>query len=96
MYDDINAVRMPNYITRNYLDFEPFGDTYGPIKEGEQDGNKYNANIRELAQSAWMDNTCKFREDLSNSLLRKRNGEMWQQRMFPINKSGQRMLGGLR
>lgn len=96
MYDDINAVRMPNYITRNYLDFEPFGDTYGTVKEGEQDGNKYNANIRELAQNAWIENTSQFREEMGNSLLRKRNAEMWQQRMFPISKTSQRMLGGLR
>jgi hypothetical protein len=34
------------------------------------------------------------RADIMQSLMNKRNGEMWQLRQFPINTNGQRMLGG--
>ena len=83
---------MPNYITRNKIDFTPFGDSYGPMSQ--QDGNDSTANIRELAQDAWFKNSGEFRENLMFSALRKRNSEMWQRRMFPMSTSNQRMMGG--
>jgi hypothetical protein len=95
-YDDINAIRMPNYITRNKIDFESFGDTYGPLKPGEENGNDLTANIRELSQASWFKNTGDFRESLMFSSLRKRNSEMWQRRMYPMSTSNQRMSGGMR
>ena len=91
-YDDINAIRMPNYITRNKIDFTSFGDSYGPMSQ--EDGNDLTANIRELAQDAWFKNSGEFRENLMFSTLRKRNSEMWQRRMYPMSTSNQRMMGG--
>jgi hypothetical protein len=87
-YDDIDAVRMPNYITRNNIDFTPFGDTYGTLKEGESNGNKYNANIRDLANDAFTRNTLEQRSSLQQSMLRPANNRAWQQRMYPIKTSG--------
>lgn len=87
MYDDINAIRMPNYITRNHIDFLPFGDSYGPMKDGQRDGNVDTGNIKKMAQSAWFDNTTTHRNEIQERLMRKRNAESWQQRVAPIRTS---------
>jgi len=94
-YDDIDAVKMPNYIVRSHIDNQPFADQYGPIKAGDANGNKYNPNIRALANAAFLDNAIEFRTDLMQKLSRKANARAWQQRMAPIHTGGQRMLGGM-
>lgn len=83
MYDDINAVRMPNYITRSNIDHNSFADTYGPMKEDQEFGNKYNSDIRRMANKAFIDDTTQFREEMSQRLMRKRNSELWQTRKYP-------------
>ena len=35
-YDDVDAIRMPNYITRSNIDHQPFADRYGPLPAGER------------------------------------------------------------
>ena len=87
-YDDVNAVRMPNYISRNKIDVMPFGDTYGPDNDG---GNKYHGNITALADKHYLDSSLQFRTEMQDRLMRKINANQWQQRMFPINTNGQRM-----
>ena len=87
-YDDIDSVKMPNYIARSNIDVMDFGDSYGPLKEH----NPYTRNIHKLADAAYIDSTNDFRADLQRSRMRKRNSEEWQQRMYPISTGGQRML----
>ena len=94
-YDDVDAIRMPNYLTRNEIDTQPFADSYGPMKEGEEFGNKYNAEIKALAGNAFVDRTIKFRTELQERLMRKANARQWQLRKAPIRTGGQRMLGNL-
>lgn len=94
-YDDVDAIRMPNYITRSNIDNQPFADHYGPIPGGEAKGNKNNADIRALANDAFLQASIRQRTDLQQSLMRKRNSEMWQLRQAPIRTGGVRMLGGL-
>jgi hypothetical protein len=89
-YDDVNAIRMPNYITRNKIDIFDFAPTYGP-KEDYIDTN----NIRDLANQKYVDSVLEQRTSLQQSLLRKRNSELWQTRQSPMYKSGGRMVGGL-
>jgi hypothetical protein len=91
-YDDINSIRMPNYIARSTVDFLPFADTYGPMVSG--DGNENNSVIRDLVDDAWTRNSLEFRTGMQQSLMRKRNAEGWQQRQAPIHKGNQRMLRG--
>ena len=83
MYDDIDAIRMPNYISRSNIDFEPFADSYGTLPKGDQMGNKNNSSIRELANNAWVRNSLEFRTGLQERLMRKRNSEMWETRVAP-------------
>ncbi len=94
-YDDVDVIRMPNYITRNEIDTQPFADAYGPMKEGEEFGNKYNSEIRALAGNAFVDSTIQFRTELQERLMRKSNARQWQLRKAPITTGGQRMLGNL-
>jgi hypothetical protein len=95
-YDDIDAIRMPNYITRNNIDHQPFADQYGPLPPGDANGNKNNSNIRALANDAFVSGAIEFRTDLQERLMRKINANAWQQRKAPIRTGGQRMLGGIR
>jgi hypothetical protein len=83
MYDDVNAVRMPNYITRSKVDHLPYADHYGPVEEGSEFGNIHNPNIRQLAQDSWFRDSITFRDDMTQRLMRKSNAEAWQKRMYP-------------
>ena len=93
-YDDVDAVTMPNYITRSNIDFAPFADHYGPAPENGAYGNPFNSNIRALANDAFTRATIQHRTDMANSLMRKTNARQSQLRLAPINTSSQRMLGG--
>lgn len=86
-YDDVDSVRMPNYITRNHLDFTDYAPTYGPKRDID-----YTKDIRTMAYNTFIDNTNNFRADLQETLMRKRNNELWQLRQAPINTNGVRML----
>lgn len=81
-YDDVDAIRRPNYIARSDVDFLNEADTYGPIKENEEEIN-ITENIRKNAEYSYLDNTIDFRTDMMTRLMRKRNAELWQTRMAP-------------
>jgi hypothetical protein len=83
MYEDVNAIRMPNYVVRSKIDHLPYADQYGPMEPGSEFGNVLNPNIRALAQDSWLRDSISFREDLSQRLMRKVNAEGWQKRMYP-------------
>lgn len=90
-YDDINSVRMPNYITRSKVDTIPGADTYNSLISGFNDqGNVNTANIRQIVQDKWLEDSMEFRNDMTTRLMRKRNAEMWQVKMAP--KRGGRVL----
>lgn len=81
-YDDIDAIRMPNYITRSNIDFMKAADTYGPMEN--EHGNKYNENIRNIANDKFLESAITFRTGLQESAMRKMNANKWQQRQAPI------------
>lgn len=91
-YDDINASRGPNYITRNKIDIYSFGESTGRLRD-PRDLLAY-GNNNELAVEEFHNSALQHRSDLMQSLMNKRNGEMWQLKEFPISTNGQRMLGG--
>lgn len=84
MYDDINAIRMPNYVVRSKIDFVPYADEYGPIKEDWENGNVNNSKIKDLVQQTWVNDTESFRNDLSERRMRKINAVAWQKRVAPL------------
>jgi hypothetical protein len=87
-YDDINAIRMPNYIVRSNIDFTDYADTYGPLHDSNKFGNKYNSNIRALAQDTFLRASLQQRDDLMERLMRKRNSELWETRKYPMRTFG--------
>jgi hypothetical protein len=91
-YDDINAARGPNYITRNKIDIYSFGESTGRLRDPKSVGACGDNN--QLAVEEFHNSALLHRADLMQSLMNKRNGEMWQLRQFPISTNGQRMLGG--
>ena len=94
-YDDIDSIRMPNYITRSNIDFERYADSYGPLPENGGEGNPYHSDIRALAQDSFTRSTIKQRTELQERMTRKIRANAWQQRVAPIHKNSQYMLGGM-
>jgi len=88
-YDDVDAIKMPNYLTRNHIDVTPFGDSYGPDNHG---GNEYHSNITKFADKHYLDSALQFRTEMQSRLMRKTNAEQWQQKMYPIQRRGHRMM----
>lgn len=88
-YKDVDAIKMPNYIVRSKVDTLPWAPTYGPDKPVRGDYGDY----KNLANDAFHDSTLTFRAEMQESLMRKRNAEMWQRRVSPINKGQQLGLG---
>lgn len=80
-YDDINAVRVPNYITRNHLDVFSFADTAGTQRQASVNGL---GSVRQMAEDTWHTSQVKFRTELQARLLRKVNSQAWQRRIAPI------------
>jgi hypothetical protein len=96
-YDDVNAIRMPNYIVRSEIDHQPYADQYGPIQAGNEFGNRFNQDIRTLANNSFLEGTLQQRTELQERLMRKNNAIAWQQRQAPISRHTQRsMNNGLR
>lgn len=83
-YDDINAIKMPNYIVRSNVDIFPWASQYGPDVPLEN----YDEH-RQLANNAFHDAAITFRTDMQERLMRKRNAEMWQIRAYPKSTANQ-------
>lgn len=86
MYDDINAVRQPNYITRNNIDFIDRADSYGSLNSTNAYGNIRTCEMRGIANDAFLHNSIQQRTDLQERLMRKANARMYQRRIAPIRQ----------
>jgi hypothetical protein len=89
-YKDVDQVRQPGYIVRSNIDANRWADQAAPIRPGFEKGNPFTNNIHALADNAFTDATIQQRTMMAQSLMRKRNAEMWQQKMMPISTQGQR------
>jgi len=93
-YDDVDAVRRPNYITRTNIDHLLKADSYGIVQDNK-DILSRNNDIRKIAEEGLLEDTLNFRTDMMTRLMRKKNAEMWQQRLAPIRKGANfTMTGG--
>ena len=70
LYDDVNSVRMQNYITRNKIDH---------INIVDSDVNE----SRAIANGTWLNDSVDFRNDLQQRMTRKINAQYWQKRQYP-------------
>jgi len=95
-YDDVDSVRMPNFISRNKVDIYSWAPSYGSGYNGSKNSisgystieeaskNQSLLDVKQKALSAYYDNTGRARQELQDSLMSKRNSEMWQMRLAPI------------
>jgi hypothetical protein len=85
-YDDINAARESNFITRNKIDVYNFTNQTGIFDE------KVNDNPLEMvkyqAHDAFINKGNDFRHSLQESLMRKGNEKARQQRLAPLRRDG--------
>ena len=88
MYDDVDAIRRPNYIVRSNIDHLAFADRYGPMQNGQEFGNPNTSIVHGLANDGFLRNSLQFRNDMTERLMRKRNAELWQMRKYPKNTHG--------
>jgi len=88
MYDDIDAIRNPNYISRSHIDTLPFADKYGPMQPCGMEGNINTGQIREMVNQSFTNSTNNFRSELQERLMRKNNAVAWQRRQAPISTGG--------
>jgi len=88
-YDDVNSVRMPNYIVRSKIDsgLTPVGDQIGTLRTSHLTLSE----VKRQVEKNYLDNSIGHRNDMMESLMRKRNAEMWQLRQSPINRYPQRL-----
>lgn len=84
VYDDINAVRMPNYITRNKIDHLSYANKYGPVPDGHQNGNPNGPMMRKMVQQSWFDQSQQYRNYLTQQRMNKANQRVAQMRRRPI------------
>lgn len=89
-YDDINTIKMPNYVVRSKIDTFNFADTYDSM---ENRGVGLDS-VRAKAQDAFFTDTTSHRDDIMSKLMRKSNTRMWQQRQAPITKASRSIGGG--
>ena len=82
-YDDINAIRQPNYITRNNLDTFDFGTSYGPMTKDEFIGNS-GERVRTKADDKFLHDTTDFRNDLQQNFMRNNVSRQFQLKRAPL------------
>lgn len=89
MYDDIDVVRKPNYITRSNVDDAEWAHSYGIINNEKTDGPIPNTYSRALAQNKFLQDSLKQRGELQERYAHKYNTERsWQLRQAPIHRRG--------
>jgi hypothetical protein len=81
-YDDVDAIRKPNYVTRSNIDFLERANSYGQVNETDEEISLAER-IRLEADTSYMNDTLDFRTEMMSRLMRKRNAELWQNRMAP-------------
>ena len=78
-YDDVDAIKMPNYITRSNVDHIEKLPKYG--SENLEVGL---SSIRDKVEEEYLKNQLKHRNELQERLMRKQMDLKWQRRYAPI------------
>ncbi len=81
-YDDVDSIRRPNFVTRNNIDHLTYGPKYGSMVS-DTETRVMNDNSRLNAESSYSHDMIGFRTEMMERLMRKRNSEMWQNRVAP-------------
>ena len=86
MYDDVDAIRRPNYIVRSNIDHALWAQGYGPMDLNQVNDVPYQGG-HQLAQNQFMQDTLSQRSELQERLMRKYNTQIgWQRRQKPLRR----------
>lgn len=81
MYDDIDAVRKPNFIIRSNIDHAPWASSYGSVEPEKEEFN------RQRVHEQFLGDTLQHREEFQERYMRKYNTQVaWQRRQAPIHR----------
>lgn len=80
MYKDVDVMRRGNLFTRSNVDHLPFAQQTGVIRDNT------NTNIYRAVDESYIDANSQFREKLQESLMSKRNAELWQLKQYPLRR----------
>ena len=86
-YDDIDAQKRVNYLSRSKVDFIPSSIGTQPIPNSEY-FEKQNRYSRTIANDTFVDDTISFRTEMQERLMRKGNANMEEKRRYPKYTSG--------
>ena len=88
-YDDIDAVRRPNYLTRSNIDAFKWAHTYDTINNDKTYGPVPNDLSHALAQNQFLESSLQQRDELQTRLMHKYNTSVaWQKRQAPMHTMG--------
>lgn len=85
-YDDIDSITREKLISRSSVDIYPWAMSSNPNDStmcGSCDSDDYG----QKAVDAYTNATLKFRTELQERVMRKRNAELWQRRVAPIYRN---------
>jgi hypothetical protein len=85
-YSDIDAYRMPNFITRSKVDFIEYQNPMGKVMPEYQRMASTN-DTRPFVNNQWMNDTNYFRENIMEANMRPMNARNWQFRYAPLSKA---------
>ena len=99
-YGDIDTYKTPGYIGRSEVDHMDFEQGYGPLMEeyAGEEGSMGDlgsterpwselGDLRGKVEERYLADDIRFRTSMMESLMRKRNSEMWQRRVAPLSQS---------
>jgi len=84
-YDDIEATTQYNYLTRNHIDWAPFGTTVGPSPYDDVSKCPSAMDVRQQANNMFANQTIFQRNDLQQRLMLKNSHREKQRRQAPIS-----------
>lgn len=85
-YSDITSHRYPNFFGKSKIDHILFTDPQGKTSPYYQSEVSLD-DIKEAVEDDWLSKSSLFREDLMSLQMRKRNAEMIQLRISPLQRS---------
>jgi len=85
-YSDVDAYRYPNFISRSKIDFIEYTNPMGKVQPYYERTAGLN-DTRPFVENDWMLNSNYYRENIMESQMRKRNSELWQNRLAPQSRA---------
>ncbi len=84
-YSDVSSYKEPNFVTRSKVDFIDFHDPMNRVIP-EYTRNVGVNDVKKSVHQQYDADSLYHREDMMEKLMKKRNSELWQQKLMPQSK----------